>query len=40
MIAAWKAQLLEGAAGVFNGDSAAQSSDRGAGMKTLPAKIG
>jgi transposase-like protein len=40
-IAAWKAQLLEGAAGVFNGGSPApQSLERGADLKTLHAKIG
>jgi transposase len=39
-IAAWKAQLLEGAAGVFNGGSPAQPPDRGADLKTLHAKIG
>ena len=39
-IAAWKAQLLEGAAGVFNGGWPAQSADRGADLKTLHAKIG
>jgi transposase len=39
-IAAWKAQLLEGAAGVFDGGSPAQSSDRGTDLKTLHAKIG
>jgi len=36
-IAAWKAQLLEGAAGVFDGGSQAQSSDRGPDLKTLHA---
>jgi transposase-like protein len=39
-IAAWKAQLLEGAASVFNGGSPAQLLDRGADLKTLHAKIG
>ena len=39
-IAAWKAQLLEGAAGVFDGGSPVQSSDRSADLKTLHAKIG
>jgi transposase len=39
-ITAWKAQLLEGAAGVFDGGSSAQSSERGADLKTLHAKIG
>jgi transposase len=37
-IAAWKAQLLEGAAGVFNAGSAVPSC--GADLKTLHAKIG
>ena len=36
-IAAWKAQLLEGAAGVFSVSSAAQSSAPGMDMKTLHA---
>ena len=39
-IAAWKAQLLEGAAGVFNSGSSAPSSDPCAHLKTLHAKIG
>jgi len=39
-IAAWKAELLEGAAGVFNGGSAAQSSAPSPDLKTLHAKIG
>jgi transposase-like protein len=39
-IAAWKVQLLEGAAGVFDGGSQTQSSDRGPDLKTLHAKIG
>ena len=39
-IAAWKAQLLEGVAGVFNAGSPAPSSDRGTDLKTLHAKIG
>ena len=39
-IAAWKAQLLECAAGVFNTGSPVQSSDRGTDLKTLHAKIG
>jgi transposase-like protein len=39
-IAAWKAQLLEGAAGVFGSGSPAQSSSAGADLKTLHAKIG
>jgi len=38
-IAAWKAQLLEGAAGVFRSGSPAQSPGTGADLKTL-AKIG
>jgi transposase len=39
-IAAWKAQLLEGAAGVFVSGSPAQSSQPGTDLKTLRAKIG
>jgi hypothetical protein len=39
-IAAWKAQLLEGAAGVFGSGSAAPSPGIGADLKTLHAKIG
>ena len=39
-IAAWKAQLLEGAAGVFGSGSPGQSSSAGADLKTLHAKIG
>jgi transposase len=39
-IAAWKAQLLEGAAGVFSGGSPAPSSDGRTDLKTLHAKIG
>jgi transposase len=39
-IAAWKAQLLEGAAGMFSSGSPMQPSDRGADLKTLHAKIG
>jgi transposase len=39
-IAAWKAQLLEGAPGVFDGGSAAQLSAPGTDLKTLHAKIG
>jgi len=39
-IAAWKTQLLEGAAGVFNAGSAVPSSAPGADLKTLHAKIG
>jgi len=39
-IAAWKAQLLEGAAGVFSGGLPAASSDPQADLKTLHAKIG
>ena len=39
-IAAWKAQLLEGAAGVFSGISPAPSSDPQTDLKTLHAKIG
>jgi transposase len=36
----WKAQLLEGAAGVFSGGSPTASSDPHADLKTLHAKIG
>ena len=39
-IAAWKAQLLEGAPGVFDGGSPAQPSAPGTDLKTLHAKIG
>jgi transposase-like protein len=39
-IAAWKAQLLEVAAGVFSNGSPAPSSDPRADLKTLHAKIG
>src|SRR5215472_15657813 len=39
-IAAWKTQLLEGAAGVFASGSAASSSGTGVDLKTLHAKIG
>jgi transposase-like protein len=39
-IAAWKAQLLEGAAGVFSSGSPAPSSDGQTDLKTLHAKIG
>jgi|SRR6185312_12859903 len=39
-IAAWKAQLLAGAADVFNTGSPAQSSAPGVDLKTLHAKIG
>src|SRR5215469_6091521 len=39
-IAAWKAQLLEGAAGVFSSGSAAAPSNSQADLKTLHAKIG
>jgi len=39
-IAAWKAQLLEGAAGVFSSSPSAQSSGTGMDLKTLHAKIG
>ncbi len=39
-IAAWKAQLLEGAADVFSGGSPAPSSSPQADLKTLHAKIG
>ena len=39
-IAAWKAQLLEGAAGVFGSGSAESSPGVGVDLKTLHAKIG
>ena len=39
-IAAWKAQLLEGAAGVFDAGSATQARGSGVDLKTLHAKIG
>ena len=39
-IAAWRTQLLEGAAGVFSGGSPASSSDSHTDLKTLHAKIG
>ena len=39
-IAAWKTQLLEGAAGVFSSGSPALSSDPQTDLKTLHAKIG
>ena len=39
-IAAWKAQLLEGAAGVFSAGLPAGSSAPGVDLKTLHAKIG
>ncbi len=39
-IAAWKAQLLEGAAGVFSSGSPAQPESAHADLKTLHAKIG
>ena len=39
-IAAWKAQLLDGAAGVFSSGSPAPSSDDRTDLKTLHAKIG
>jgi transposase len=39
-IAAWKAQLLEGAPGVFDGGSSARPSAPGPDLKTLHAKIG
>jgi transposase len=39
-VAAWKAQLLEGAAGVFDGGSPAQPVSAGGDLKTLHAKIG
>jgi transposase len=39
-IATWRAQLLEGAAGVFGADSAAESAEPAVDVKTLHAKIG
>ena len=39
-ITAWKAQLLEGAAGVFGSDSAAKQATLTIDLKTLHAKIG
>jgi transposase len=39
-IAAWKAQLLEGSAGLFNSGSPGQSSAPGTDLTTLHAKIG
>ena len=39
-ITAWKAQLLEGAAGVFGSDSAAKEATLAIDLKTLHAKIG
>jgi len=39
-ITAWKAHLLEGAAGVFGSGSAAQEAARAIDLKTLHAKIG
>ena len=39
-IAAWKTQLLEGAAGVFNAGSTAPSPVPGTDLKTLHAKLG
>jgi transposase len=39
-IAAWKAQLLEGAAGVFSRGSPVQPASASADLKTLHAKIG
>jgi transposase len=39
-IAAWKAQLLEGAAGVFGSGPSTQRVSAGADLKTLHAKIG
>jgi transposase len=39
-IAAWKAQLLEGAAGVFSSGSPVLPANAGADLKTLHAKIG
>lgn len=39
-ITQWKAQLLEGAAGVFGGEAKAESAAAGMELKTLHAKIG
>ena len=39
-IAAWKAQLLEGAASVFGAGSPGASSEAGVDLKTLHAKLG
>jgi transposase len=39
-ITAWKAQLLEGAPGVFDGGSSVQLTAPGTDLKTLHAKIG
>ena len=39
-ITAWKAQLLEGAAGVFGSGSSAQPASAAVDLKTLHAKIG
>lgn len=39
-IAAWKAQLLEGAAGVFSAGPSRQSASNATDLKTLHAKIG
>lgn len=39
-ITTWRAQLLEGAAGVFGADSAAESAEPTVDVKTLHAKIG
>ncbi len=39
-ITTWRAQLLEGAAGVFGGESAAANAEPAVDVKTLHAKIG
>lgn len=39
-ITTWRAQLLEGAAGVFGSDGGAESSEPAVDVKTLHAKIG
>jgi transposase-like protein len=39
-ITTWRAQLLEGAAGVFGGESAAENAEPAVDVKTLHAKIG
>ena len=39
-ITTWRAQLLEGAAGVFGGDNATEAAEPAIDVKTLHAKIG
>jgi transposase-like protein len=39
-ITTWRTQLLEGAAGVFGGESAAENAEPAVDVKTLHAKIG